>query len=119
MKVNKIRFSAIHAQWEILKMRAAYVAAEKYIISEADKGNDITGFDRPMSPEEFNHAEVDEFGNITKMISEEEFLIRKGNDVQDKIDEALEEEDYRKAAMLKNVLRGLELKYNKLRNRNK
>ena len=42
MKVNRITFDRIKAQYEILKMRAAYIAAEKLIIEEQINGNDIT-----------------------------------------------------------------------------
>ena len=41
--INRITFDKIKAQFEILKMRSAYIAAEKLLIQEATNGNDITG----------------------------------------------------------------------------
>ncbi len=114
--VNRIRFDAIRTQWEILRMSAAYIHAEQRIVNEAAKGNDITGASTPpMDSEQFFHAEVDGFGNIINHISEEEYLLAKGREIQDKLDKALEQEDYRKAAMLENVFKGLKIKYNKLK----
>ncbi len=120
--VNRIRFDAIRTQWEILRMSAAYIHAEQRIVNEAAKGNDITGagteqvkfdFD-PTTPEQFHTFEVDGFGNI-RQYSEEEELIKQGLEVQAKLNKALEDEDYRKAAMFTNVLDGLRIKYNKLK----
>ena len=38
MKINRIQFDKISAQWEILKMRAAYIDAERLIIEESETG---------------------------------------------------------------------------------
>ena len=110
------------AQWEILKMRAAYIDAERLIIQEAEKGNDLTGAEtsytiafEPMSPEEFAKHEKDGKGNIK--LSEEEYLLAKARQVREQLDQALYDEDYIKAKMLQTVLNGLERKYNRLRGR--
>ncbi len=70
MKVNKIQWAKLKVKWNMLQMKAAYIAAEREIITEAEKGNDLTGFDNtviafePMSPEDFFNHEVDAFGNL-------------------------------------------------------
>jgi len=38
VKVNKIKFDKIKAQYDILKMRAAYIAAEQHIIKNSSSG---------------------------------------------------------------------------------
>ena len=87
MKINKITFDKIKAQYEILKMRAAYIAAEKLIIEEQINGNDLTGvstiasFD-PMTPEEFNKVVADGFGNIRNVTPKE--LIKQKMDALEK-----------------------------------
>ena len=38
MMINRIQFDKISTQWEILKMRAAYIDAERLIIEESETG---------------------------------------------------------------------------------
>ena len=109
------------AQWEILKMKAAYIAAERQIISDAQKGIDLTGFNEattiafePMSPQDFFQAEVDAFGNMKKL-SEADVIFEKAKEVRKKLDNALDEENYLKAEMFQNILNGLEKQYNRLK----
>lgn len=51
MKIDRIKFSKLKAQWEILKMKSAYIEAEKAIIGDPS----LTGFEdqKAFSPEEF------------------------------------------------------------------
>lgn len=56
MKVNRITFDKLKAQYEITKMAAAYILAERKIISESS-----TGMADGMAIE----YEFDPFGNVT------------------------------------------------------
>ena len=62
MKCNRIRFDRLKAEFEILKMRSAYISAEKWLIEEAERSENAI------------HAGVDEivfttdnFGNVSNM----------------------------------------------------
>ena len=125
--VNRIRFGKIYSQWEILKMRAAYIAAEQHIIQEAANGNDITGHDSGMTVDDhpdlripqddrFAGWEVDAFGNM-KGIFESELLYKRGQEVRAKLDRALDEENYIKARMLQTVLDGIKKRYEQAKKR--
>ena len=61
MKINRITFDKIKAQYEILKMSAAYIQAEQMIVKDPN----LTGWQiyesKEMSPEEFV---MDIFGNV-------------------------------------------------------
>ena len=61
MKVNKITFSKIKSQYELLKMKAAYILAERSLIQEeADLPEEAKYWDgeytisTSLTPEEFN-----------------------------------------------------------------
>ena len=123
--VNKITFGKIKSQYELLKMRAAYIMAEQMIIEEANKGNDLTGHDTPpatniiftsdsTSPEEFDNFTFS-FGE-PKPLTDIEQVFAKAVEVREKLDNAIHDNDFVKARMLQNVLDGLELKYNRLKN---
>ncbi len=113
MKANKITFGKIRAQYEILKMRAAYILAEQSIIDAASKGIDIiydpdtTSYSMEMGPEDFFRTE--------QPLNDEESLLKKAREVKKKLDDAIQDEDYTKAQMFQNILDGLEIKYNKLK----
>lgn len=118
MRAHQSRFDKIKAQWDILKMKAAYIAAEREIISQAEIGNDLTGFDSavqvfgPMTPKEFAEFEVDGFGNAKKY-SVADDILAKAKEVRKKLDDAIHADDYVKAQMYQQILDGLEIKYNK------
>ena len=128
MRANRITFSNIKQQWELLKMKAAYIDAERTIMQEANRGNHITGFqDQQVSFEvdgfEFNANTTDEsfswiFGDGNKMgnLNELDRIYKDAQNVRNKLDQAIDEENYVKAEMLQNVLNGLEKQYNKLKN---
>ena len=124
--VNKITFGKIKSQYELLKMRAAYIMAEQMIIEEANKGNDLTGHDTPpatniiftsdsTNPEEFDNFSFS-FGEQPKPLTDIEQVYAKAVEVREKLDNAIHDNDFVKARMLQNVLDGLELKYNRLKN---
>lgn len=118
MKVNRITFDRIKAQYEILKMRAAYIAAEKLIIEEQVKGNDITGvyttasFD-PMTPEEFHKVATDGFGNI-RNITPKELIKQKMNALEEQGRKLLEQEKYELFAELKEIYDKYKQEYDRL-----
>ncbi len=116
MKVNKITFSKLYAQYELLKMRAAYILAEQSIIESASRGIDLTGYEssnytiafEDMGPEQF-------FSTSTGSVDEAESLLSKAREVRKKLDDAIQNDDYIKAQTFQNILNGLEIKYNKLK----
>jgi len=116
--INKSRFSQIKEQYEILKMRAAYIAAEKLIIEESAKGNDITGVEviqsfEPMTPEEFNEYNVDAFGNIRHK-SPKEVILNKMNEIAAKANKYLEQEKYELVQELKELYEKYKQEYDRL-----
>lgn len=118
MKVNRIIFDKIKAQWDILKMRAAYIAAEKLIISEASQGNDITGIKiiqefEPMTPEEFHQYQTDGFGNI-KNITPKELIKQKMDALEKQGRKLLEQEKYELFAELKEIYEKYKQEYDRL-----
>lgn len=118
MKINKITFDKIKAQYEILKMRAAYIAAEKLIIEEQINGNDLTGvstiarFD-PMTPEEFNKVVADGFGNI-RNITPKELIKQKMDALEKQGVKLLEQEKYELFAELKEIYEKYKQEYDRL-----
>ena len=104
MRANKMLFSKINAQYEILKMKAAYILAERAIIGDPT----MTGWQaEPKTPQDQfifdNNKEVEVHKLLTKM----EHLEEQGR-------KALEEEDYSKLKVLKEVYDILKNKLNKL-----
>lgn len=59
--INRSRFSKIKLQYEILKMRDAYIAAEQHIIQNSINGF-ANGMDNDIVEERIMH---DQFGNVT------------------------------------------------------
>ena len=103
MRVNKILFSKMNAQYEILKMKAAYILAERAIIGDPF----MTGWQaEPKTPQDqfiFDNKEVE----VDKLLTKMEHLEEQGRI-------ALEEEDYKKLKVLKEVYDILKNKLNKL-----
>lgn len=116
--INRITFDKIKAQFEILKMRSAYIAAEKLLIQEATNGNDITGIKvitefPPMTPEEFHEYQVDGFGNI-RHSSPKEVILKKMNDIALKAEKYLAEEKYELVQELKELYEKYKREYDRL-----
>ena len=118
MKINRITFDKIKAQYEILKMRAAYIAAEKLIIEEQIKGNDLTGvstihsFD-PMTAEEFHKVVTDGFGNI-RNVTPKELIKQKMDALEKQGRKLLNEEKYELFAELKEIYEKYKQEYDRL-----
>lgn len=113
--INRITFDKLKAQFEILKMRAAYIEAEKLLIQEAADGNDLTGvkviteFD-PWA-EEFH--QTDGFGNI-RHSSPKEVILKKMNDIALKAEKYLAEEKYELVQELKELYDKYKSEYDRL-----
>ena len=108
MKVNRTRFSNIKLEFEILKMKAAYIAAEQEIIRMSENGmadgiKTVTSSDniifegKEMDPETFIGMEMDDLGNA-RSLTVKDLKIR---DLEDKLQqleevgrELLKEEKY-------------------------
>ena len=59
--INRLRFDKIKLQYDILKMRDAYIAAEQHILQ-----NSINGFANGMSEDVVEERIIhDQFGNIS------------------------------------------------------
>lgn len=128
MKVSRTRFSKLKLEWSLKQMVSAYVAAEKYIITENAKGNDPTGSENaiqyyttdtttstfePMTPQEFFAAEVDAFGNL-KNVDRKEELLDKARRVRELLDKAIANDEFEKAKVYQRTLDVLEERYNNL-----
>lgn len=118
-KINKIQWGKIKTAWELLKMSTAYIHAEQKIITEAEQGNDITGFqsggyEKQMTPEQF-HDEItfDGYGN-PHPLTPKEMLYDKAKEVLKQLQQAVQDEDYRKASLLDQTLKVIKIKYDKL-----
>lgn len=116
--INRITFDRLKAQYEILKMRAAYISAEQYIVQQAAKGMDITGMQtieefNPMTPEEFHQYETDGFGNI-RHSSPKEVILNKMNAIIAKANKYLEEEKYELVQELKEIYERYKQEYDRL-----
>ena len=115
--INRITFDKIKAQWEILKMRTAYIAAEKLLIQEASGTIDasdikITEFP-PMTAEEFHQYQTDGFGNIRHK-SPKEVILDKMNDIAAKANKYLEQEKYELVQELKELYERYKKEYDRL-----
>ncbi len=127
-RVSRIKFPTLLMQWEGKKQVAAYIAAERQIIFEASRGNDLTGADalvrreledQGMNPEEFwtsSSTEFvgDPFGGI-KNVSELDRLYNQALEIREQINRAINDEEYEVASVLQRTLDVLEMKYNNLK----
>lgn len=116
--INRITFDKLKAQFDILKMRSAYIAAEKFLIQEAADGHDFTNFQvietfEPMTPEEFHQYQTDGFGNI-RHSSPKEVILKKMNDIALKAEKYLAEEKYELVQELKELYEKYKREYDRL-----
>ena len=63
MMINRITFAKIKTQWELSKMKAAYIAAERAIVQDAS----LTGWENNQDLNAFAGSEMDEYGNVTNL----------------------------------------------------
>ena len=131
MKVNRILFGKLKVQHELLKMKSAYILAERAIIGDPsmtgwqkNEGEEIDfgpgSWDRPDDDGDWaagkqwtpasQHEAMDHFKNV----NENNKLINKMKHLEEQGRLALEEENYEKLAVLKEVYDILKNKLNKL-----
>lgn len=119
--INRITFDKLKARFEILKMRAAYIEAEKLLIQEASDGNDLTGITGvkvisefpPMTAEEFHQYQTDGFGNIRNK-SPKEVILDKMNKIAADAQKYLEQEKYELVQELKELYERYKREYDRL-----
>ena len=115
--INRITFDKLKAKFEILKMRAAYIEAEKLLIQEASgtiNASDMKIIEfPPMTAEEFHQYQVDGFGNIRHK-SPKEVILDKMNDIAAKANKYLEQEKYELVQELKELYERYKREYDRL-----
>ena len=116
MKANKITFSKVKSQYELLKMRAAYIMAERYLIDEEaalpEKDLDWNSDDSTytistsLTPEEFNR--------LNKKPTEKELVHEQLLVLEASLKEAEYEEDYKKCQTIMEAIKILRYKFTRL-----
>ena len=139
-RVNRSKFSQLKQQYELQKMMAAYIGAEKKIMMnpsltgfmeakdivdnmlnfksfhQDEEGNIIETFE-PMSPEEFFNKDVDGFGNLRQSADEgrqKSLLLDQAKNIRQLLDKAVAEERFEDAAKLEKTLEIIRKKYERL-----
>ena len=122
MKVNRSRFSQIKQKFELTKMVAAYIAAEKKIITESTTGmaDDVSSViihSQPkMDPEVF-HWEVDGFGNMRQVSEKDrykELLLQQATEIRAQLDLAIAEQRFEDCGELEKTLEDIKKRYDSL-----
>ena len=138
-RVNRSRFSQLRQQYELQKMMAAYIGAEKKIMMDPgltgftdaksivdsmsfksyhqDENGDIIETFEPMSPEEFFNKDVDGFGNLRQDANEgrqKSLLLEQAKNIRLLLDKAVVDERYEDAAELEKTLELIRKKYERL-----
>ena len=127
MKISRSKFSMIKQQYELTKMIAAYIAAEKKIITESTSGMaDGLSLNRedighiihvqPKDPETF-HWEIDGFGNMRNVSESErykELLLAQAVEIRAQLDLAIQEERFEDCGELEKVLNDIKKRYDSL-----
>ena len=116
MKANKITFSKIKAQYELLKMRAAYIMAERYLIDEEaalpEKDLDWNSDDSTytistsLTPEEFN--------KLNKPASPKELVHQQLLVLEAQLKEAEDKEEYESCEAIMEAIKILRRKFTRL-----
>ncbi len=121
MRANKILFDKISAQYEILKMSAAYILAEQRLMANPSKGLDFNTDDYSITFDAVNPEEFYFTTNTTQGMKYDENsaegLLKEARNVREKLDNAIHDNDFIKAKTFQNILDGLEIKYNKLKDK--
>ena len=118
MKANRIRFSRLIGQYELLKMRAAYVMAEDYLMKREaglDQAENIEWVETSsMGPEEFNKLNFDAFGNKKRPMTEKERIHEQLLVLEAQLMQAEENEQYESCRALLQTIEQLRIKFTKL-----
>lgn len=113
MKVNRITFDKIKARWDILKMTAAYIAAEQQIIEEAKEHNWGVQVFGPVDAEQLHKFEYDAFGNV-KNNSAKELIGEKLKKLEEQGRKLLAQEKYELFIELKQIYDKYKQQYDRL-----
>ena len=108
MRANKIIFTKVKSQFEILKIRASVILAMEDMEFMAHDNAPLDG----MTPEEFNRFEVDAFGN-PKTYTPEEKIRAQMKELEDQGARLLEEENYESLELIKKTWELLNKRLNK------
>ena len=113
MKANKITFSKIKAQYELLKMRAAYILAERTLMEEeAQQGQEYNLEDNSytistsLTPEEFNR--------LNKKPSQKELIHQQLLVLEAQLKEAEDKEEYESCEAIMEAIKILRRKFTRL-----
>jgi hypothetical protein len=113
MKVNRIRFDRVKAQWDILKMTAAYIAAEQQIIEQSKNQNWGVQVFGPLDAEQLHNFEYDAFGNV-KNNSAKELIGKKLIKLEEQGRKLLDQEKYELFIELKQIYEKYKKEYDRL-----
>ena len=113
MKANKITFSKIKAQYELLKMRAAYILAERTLMEEeAQQDQEYNLEDNSytistsLTPEEFNR--------LNKKPSQKELIHQQLLVLEAQLKEAEDKEEYESCEAIMEAIKILRRKFTRL-----
>ena len=115
MKIDRITFSKIKSQYELLKMRAAYIMAERYLMDEEaalpekeidwNNGSDYT-ISTSLTPEEFNR--------LNKPPSQKELIHQQLLVLEAQLKEAEDKEEYESCEAIMEAIKILRRKFTRL-----
>ena len=109
MRINRILFSKIKAQYELLKMRAAYILAEKTLMQEEAQQDQEYNWDdsytisTSLTPEEFN--------KLNKKPSQKELIHQQLLVLEAQLKEAEDKEEYESCEAIMEAIKILRRKF--------
>ena len=109
MKINRITFSKIKSQYELLKMRAAYIMAEQTLMQDEAQQDQEYNWDdsytisTSLTPEEFN--------KLNKKPSQKELIHEQLLVLEAALKEAEDNEEYEKCAPIMDAIEILRKKF--------
>ena len=121
-RVSRSRFSQVKQKFELTKMVAAYIAAEKKIITESTSGmadgmtfsdgSQIIHVSDWTSPQEFKY---DGFGNPTNETERyKQLLLQQAAEIRAQLERAIAEERFEDCGELEKTLNDIKKRYDSL-----
>ena len=129
MRCNRSRFSRLKQQFELKKMMAAYIGAEKQIMMNPgltgftdaksivdsisfksyyqDENGDIIETFESMTPQQYHESD---FGSQ----AEKDIILKKAKFLREQLDEAIRNEEFERCGELEKVLTDLRKRYENL-----
>ena len=134
MKANRSRFSKIKQQFELKKMMAAYIGAEKQIMMNPgltgftdaksivdsisfksyyqDENGDIIETFESMTPQQYHESD---FGiKRSDAQAEKDVILKKAKFLREQLEEAIRNEEFERCGELEKVLNDLKKRYENL-----